>query len=48
MKQSGRAGHADEGTCRESKDAVHSLENIEVADLMALLGRVKGVTAARH
>ena len=42
------AGRADEGTCREIKDAVHSLENIQVADLMALLGRVKGVTAARH
>ena len=42
------AGHADEGTCREIKDAVHSLENIQVADLMALLGRVKGITAARH
>jgi 2-methylcitrate dehydratase len=42
------AGHADEGTCREIKDAVHSLENIQVADLMALLGRVRGVTAARH
>jgi 2-methylcitrate dehydratase len=41
-------GHADEGTCREIKDAVHSLENIHVADLMALLGRVKGVTAARQ
>jgi 2-methylcitrate dehydratase len=41
-------GHADEGTCREIKDAVHSLENIQVADLMALLGRVKGVTAARQ
>jgi hypothetical protein len=27
---------------------VHSLENIQVADLMALLGRVKGVPAARH
>ena len=34
-------------TCREIKDAVHSLENIQVADLMALLGRVKGV-GARH
>src|SRR6201997_4400537 len=42
------AGRADEATCREIKDAVHSLENIQVADLMALLGRVKGVTAARH
>ena len=41
------AGHADEGTCREIKDAVHSLENIQVADLMALLGCVKGV-GARH
>ncbi|MGB7011856.1 MAG: MmgE/PrpD family protein [Pseudolabrys sp.] len=41
------AGHADEGTCREIKDAVHSLENIQVVDLMALLGRVKGV-GARH
>jgi 2-methylcitrate dehydratase len=41
-------GHADEETCREIKDAVHSLENIHVADLMALLGRVKGVTAARQ
>jgi hypothetical protein len=39
---------ADERTCREIKDAVHSLENIQVADLMALLGRVKGVTAGRH
>jgi 2-methylcitrate dehydratase len=42
------SGPADEGTCREIKDSVHSLENIQVADLMALLGRVKGVTAARH
>jgi 2-methylcitrate dehydratase len=42
------AGHAGEATCREIKDAVHSLENIQVADLMALLGRVKGVPAARH
>ena len=40
------AGHADEGRCREIKDAVHSLENIQVADLMTVLGRVKGVTAA--
>ena len=42
------AGRADEGTCREIKDAVHSLENVQVADLMALLGRVKGALAARH
>jgi 2-methylcitrate dehydratase len=41
-------GHADEGTCHEIKDAVRSLENIHVADLMALLGRLKGVTVARH
>jgi len=42
------AGRVDEGLCREIKDAVHSLESIQVADLMALLGRVKGITAARH
>jgi 2-methylcitrate dehydratase len=42
------AGRIDEGLSREIKDAVRSLENIRVADLMALLGRVKGVTAARH
>jgi 2-methylcitrate dehydratase len=41
-------GRVDEGLCREIKDAVHSLESIQVADLMALLGRVKGITAARH
>ena len=42
------AGRVDEGLCREIKDAVHSLESIQVADLMALLGRVKGITAVRH
>ena len=42
------AGRFDEGLSREIKDAVRSLENILVADLMALLGRVKGVSAARH
>jgi 2-methylcitrate dehydratase len=42
------AGRVDEGLCREIKDAVHSLESIQVADLMALLGRVKGIAAARH
>jgi 2-methylcitrate dehydratase len=42
------AGHVDDGTCREIKDAVHSLESIQVADLMALLGRMKDITAARH
>jgi 2-methylcitrate dehydratase len=42
------AGRVDEGLCREIKDAVHSLESIQVAALMALLGRVKGITAVRH
>src|ERR1700730_8863955 len=42
------AGRIDEGLSQEIKDAVRSLENIRVADLMALLGPVKGVTAARH
>src|SRR6201987_1703149 len=37
------AGRVDEGLCREIKDAVHSLESIQVADLMASLGRVKGI-----
>jgi 2-methylcitrate dehydratase len=34
------AGRADEGLCQEIKDAVRSLENIQVRDLMKLLGRV--------
>jgi 2-methylcitrate dehydratase len=42
------AGRVDEGLCREIKDAVHSLESIQVAGLMPLLGRVTGITAARH
>jgi 2-methylcitrate dehydratase len=42
------AGRVDEGLCRAIKDAVHSVESIQVADLMALLGRVKGITAMRH
>jgi len=42
------AGRISEGLSREIKDAVHSLESIQVADLMALLGRVKGITASRH
>jgi len=42
------AGRVDRGLFREIKDAVHSLENIHAADLMALLGRVNGVTAARQ
>src|ERR1700735_2402830 len=36
------AGRADEGLCREIKDAVRSLENVQVRDLMRLLGRVTG------
>jgi 2-methylcitrate dehydratase len=35
------AGRADEGLCREIKDAVRSLEDIQVGDLMKLLGNVK-------
>jgi 2-methylcitrate dehydratase len=34
-------GRADQGLSREIKDAVRSLENIQVRDLMKLLGRVK-------
>src|SRR3984893_342110 len=41
-------GRVDEGLCREIKDALHSLESIQVADLMALFGRAKGITAVRH
>jgi 2-methylcitrate dehydratase len=36
------AGRADEGLCREIKDAVRSVENVQVRDLMQLLGRVTG------
>jgi 2-methylcitrate dehydratase len=36
------AGRVDEGLCREIKDAVRSLENIQVRDLMKLLGSAKG------
>jgi 2-methylcitrate dehydratase len=35
------AGRVDEGLSREIKDAVHSVENIQVRDLMKLLGSVK-------
>jgi 2-methylcitrate dehydratase len=35
------AGRIDEGLSREIKDAVHSVENIQVRDLMKLLGSVK-------
>ena len=34
------AGRADESVIREIKDAVRSLESIQVKDLMLLLGRV--------
>jgi 2-methylcitrate dehydratase len=36
------AGRVEEGLCRKIKDAVRSLENIQVRDLMQLLGRVTG------
>ena len=35
------AGRADEGLSGEIKDAVRSVENIQVRDLMKLLGSVK-------
>jgi 2-methylcitrate dehydratase len=35
------AGRVDEGLCREIKDAVRTLENIQVRDLMKLLGSAK-------
>src|ERR1700693_1761686 len=35
------AGHVDEGLSAEIKDAAHSVENIQVRDLMKLLGSVK-------
>jgi 2-methylcitrate dehydratase len=34
------AGRAGEGLCREIKDAVRSIENIQVRDLIKLLGDV--------
>jgi 2-methylcitrate dehydratase len=37
-------GRADEATCRQIKDAVHSLETIQVADLMEPLARVRAPT----
>ena len=40
------AGRIDEGLSREIKDAVRSLENIQVRDLMKLLGRVKAAASA--
>jgi 2-methylcitrate dehydratase len=35
------AGRLDEGLSREIKDAVHSVENIQIRDLMTLLGAVR-------
>jgi 2-methylcitrate dehydratase len=35
------AGRLDNGVAHEIKDAVRSLENIQVKDLMALLARVR-------
>jgi 2-methylcitrate dehydratase len=39
-------GRADEGLSREIKDAVHSLESIQVRDLMKLLDHVKAASSA--
>jgi 2-methylcitrate dehydratase len=36
------AGNADKGLCQEIKDAVRSLENVQVKELMKLLGQVRG------
>jgi 2-methylcitrate dehydratase len=36
------AGRIDDGLSREIKDAVRSLENIQIKDLMKLLGSIKG------
>jgi 2-methylcitrate dehydratase len=40
------ADRADDGVCREIKDAVRSLETLQVSDLMKLLGRVTAGAAA--
>jgi 2-methylcitrate dehydratase len=40
------AGRVDKGLSGEIKDAVHSVENIQVRDLMELLGSVRTETAA--
>jgi 2-methylcitrate dehydratase len=37
-------GRADEEMCQQIKDAVRSLETIQVADLIEPLGRVKAPT----
>jgi len=42
------AGRVDVGLRQEIKDAVRSLENIQVSDLMKLLGSVKGRPAERQ
>jgi 2-methylcitrate dehydratase len=40
------AGRADDALSREIKDAVRSVENIQVRDLMKLLGSVKAAASA--
>jgi 2-methylcitrate dehydratase len=40
------AGRVDESLSREIKDAVHSLESIQVRELMQMLGRVTGGKSA--
>src|ERR1700734_2837606 len=40
------AGRADKGVSEEIKDAVRSLESIQVRDLMPLLGRVRAAASA--
>jgi 2-methylcitrate dehydratase len=39
------AGRADDALSREIKDAVRSVENIQVRDLMKLLGSVKAAAS---
>jgi len=39
------AGRADDALSREIKDAVRSLENTQVKDLMQLLGRVRAAAS---
>jgi len=40
------AGRVDERLSREIKDAVRSVENIQITDLMKLLGSVKAAASA--
>jgi 2-methylcitrate dehydratase len=39
------AGRVDKGLSREIKDAVHSIESIQVRDLMKLLGSIRVASA---